>query len=74
MKTVAELIEKLKKENQDAIVLVNGYEYDMEYLKFKNFERGKFFLPKGNDTDGYGGTITENKDGNFVFLKIGRNT
>ena len=72
MTTVAELIEKLKKENQNAIVLVDGYEYDMEYLKFKNFERGKFFLPKGNDSDSYGGTITEKKDGNFDFLKIGR--
>lgn len=74
MVTVKELIERLKKEDEDSIVLVDGYEYDMEFLRFKNLGTGKFFLPKGDDLGPYGGTIVENKDGNFGFLKIGRST
>lgn len=36
MTTVAELIEKLKKENQNAIVLVDGYEYHKTSSKIDN--------------------------------------
>ena len=64
----------LEKENQNAIVLVDGYEWGMEFLRFKNFERGKFFLNKSSDLENYGGALEKNDDGDFDFLKIGRST
>jgi predicted transcriptional regulator len=74
MITVKELINRLQKENQDAIVLIDEYEYDMGYLRLSNIIRGKFNLPKGNDVDTYGGLIVVNKEGKFDFLKFSRNT
>jgi glycogen synthase len=74
MITVKELIKRLEKENQDAIVLVNGYEYGMEYLRLKTIETGKFKLPKKSDSNSYGGTIEKDNNGDFDFLLIGRST
>ena len=74
MHTVLELIERLKKEDPNAIVLVDGYEYGMEYLRFKNLEKGKFMLPEDSDITGYGGSIEPDNKGDFNFLLIGRHT
>lgn len=74
MNTIKELIKRLEKEDQDAIVLVNGYEYGLEYLRFSNIKKGKFKLPKDSDLDSYGGTIEPNKTGNMNYLLIGRST
>jgi hypothetical protein len=75
MITVKELIEQLEKENQDSIVLVDGYEYGMEYLRLKNLKKGKFKLPKNNDDIyNYGGTIEDDKKGDHDYLLIGRST
>ena len=82
MNTVKQLIVRLGKEDPDAIVLVNGYEYGMEFLRFKNFKKGKFNLPestdsRGSDIIGYGGAIDpddSDESGELNYLLIGRNT
>lgn len=74
MITVAELIENLRKEDQKAIVLLDGYEYDMEYLRLQKLKKGKFKLPKGSDLGMDGGRIKKDDKGDFSFLLLGRST
>jgi hypothetical protein len=79
MNTVKELIKRLEKEDPEAIVLVDGYEYGMEFLRFKNLKKGKFNLPesidtRGSDISGYGGAIESDESGELNYLLIGRNT
>jgi len=75
MITVKELINRLQKEDQNAIVLLNGYEYGLEYLRFGNITKGKFFIPTDkNDIDSYGGTIEPNKNGNVNYILFQRST
>lgn len=92
---VKELIELLKEENQEAIVLVPGYEYGLEYFRTVLMERGKFKLLEESElnldkhgnmivgnlksyeeydlqSDGYGGNIEIDENGDSDFLLLNR--
>jgi len=74
MITVKELIKKLQNEDQNAIMLIDSYEYDMEFLRLNKIEKGYFNLPKGSDINyvSCGGEIKSNKNGKLKYVKIGR--
>lgn len=85
MITVRQLIEKLQEEDQNAIVLLDGYEWGMEFLRTKDatdyvggIVRGKFNLPENpendfSDRDTCGGLLSEDENGshNFILFKRG---